>query len=92
MLQMKEVFETNRMIHEMNLDVRTITMGISLLDCVGKDLEETRERIYKKITESARDLVSTGDEIAAEYGIPVINKRISITPIALVGNSVCKCP
>lgn len=92
MLQMKEVFETNRMIHEMNLDVRTITMGISLLDCVGQDLEETRERIYKKITESAKDLVSTGDEIAAEYGIPVINKRISITPIALVGNSVCKCP
>lgn len=90
MLQMNEVFETNQMIQEMNLDVRTITMGISLLDCVGSDLTQTCENIYRKITESAKDLVSTGDAIAAEYGVPVIHKRISVTPIALVGNSVCK--
>ena len=92
MLNISEVIETNRMIHEMNLDVRTITMGISLLDCVGKDLEETKHKIYHKITLCAKDLVSTGEEISAEYGVPIVNKRISITPIALVGNSVVTCP
>ena len=92
MLNISEVIETNQMIHEMNLDVRTITMGISLLDCVGSDLSETKQRIYHKITTCARDLVSTGEEISAEYGVPIVNKRISVTPIALVGNSVAKSP
>ncbi len=76
----------------MNLDVRTITMGISLLDCVGKDVAETCEKIYTKITTSAKDLVKTGKAITEMYGIPIVHKRISVTPIALVGGSVCKTP
>lgn len=90
MINMKEVFETNRMIHEMNLDVRTITMGISLLDCTGSDLEEVGNKIYHKITTKAKDLVKTGQDIEREFGIPIVNKRISVTPIALVGGAVCK--
>ncbi len=90
MLNVNEVIETNKMIHEMNLDVRTITMGISLLDCVSDSLEETCRNIYNKITDRARDLVKTGQEIELEYGIPIVNKRISVTPIALVGGRCCK--
>ncbi len=90
MITLNEVLETNNMVSRMNLDVRTITMGISLLDCVGKDVEETCDKIYKKITESAKDLVRTGDEITKMYGIPIVHKRISVTPIAIVGGSVCK--
>jgi hypothetical protein len=74
----------------MNLDVRTITMGISLLDCVGSDVDDTCAKIYNKITTYAKDLVSTGKEISRKYGIPIVNKRISITPVSLVGGSVCK--
>ncbi len=92
MLNVNEVIETNRMIHEMNLDVRTITMGISLLDCVSESLEECCDNIYRKITSLARDLVKTGQEIELEYGIPIVNKRISVTPIALVGGKCCKKP
>lgn len=92
MLHLNEVIETNKMIHEMNLDVRTITMGISLLDCTGPSLEEVCEKIHKKITEKAKDLVSTGKEIELEFGIPIVNKRISVTPIALVGGGCCHCP
>ncbi len=90
MLNINEVIETNQMIHEMNLDVRTITMGISLLDCAGSTLDEVKENIYKKITTKAKDLVKVGKDIEKEFGIPIVNKRISITPIALVGGSVCK--
>lgn len=90
MIDIKEVIETNQMIDKMNLDVRTITMGISLLDCVGKDVDETCQLIYDKITTSAKDLVRTGDEIGMEFGVPIVNKRISITPISLVGGSICK--
>lgn len=90
MISINEVIETNEMIHKMNLDVRTITMGISLLDCVGGTLQETCDKIYEKITTSAKDLVSTGEEISKKYGIPIVNKRISVTPISLVGSSVCK--
>ncbi len=90
MLNVNEVIETNKMIHEMNLDVRTITMGISLLDCVSDSLEETCHNIYNKITDRARNLVKTGQEIELEYGIPIVNKRISVTPIALVGGRCCK--
>ncbi len=90
MININEVIETNKMIDQMNLDVRTITMGISLLDCVGADVKSTCDNIYNKITESAKDLVKVGNDIGLEYGVPVVNKRISVTPIALVGGSVCK--
>ena len=90
MIGINEVIETNEMIHKLNLDVRTITMGISLLDCIGADVKETCDKIYDKITSSAKDLVKVGNEIADKYGIPIVNKRISVTPIALVGGSVCK--
>ena len=90
MISINEVIETNAMISKMNLDVRTITMGISLLDCVGADVGETCEKIYTKITTKAKDLVFIGNDIGRKYGIPIVNKRISITPIALIGSSVCK--
>lgn len=90
MISINEVIETNKMISDMNLDVRTITMGISLLDCVGTDMDDTCTKIYNKITTYAKDLVSTGQEISRRYGIPIVNKRVSVTPIALVGGSVCK--
>ena len=84
MINIFEVNETNKMIEQENLDVRTITMGISLLDCIDSDLDTMNEKIYNKITTKAKDLVATGDEIAAEFGIPVVNKRVSVTPIALL--------
>lgn len=90
MLNMFEVAETNEMIEKENLDVRTITLGISLLDCIDSDLDRLNEKIYEKITSSARNLVKTGEEISREYGIPIVNKRISITPIALIGGAACK--
>ena len=92
MVEMNEVFETIGMVSHENLDVRTITMGISLLDCIDPDLDRLCEKIYGKITESAKDLVRVGDEIGREFGVPVINKRISITPAALVGGAACKVP
>ena len=82
MINIFEVNETNKMIEQENLDVRTITMGISLLDCIDSDLAVLNEKIYKKITTCAKDLVSTGEAISSEYGIPIVNKRISVTPIA----------
>ncbi|MFA6952687.1 MAG: PFL family protein [Candidatus Methanomethylophilaceae archaeon] len=90
MLEINEVFETNAMIASENLDVRTITMGISLLDCIDSDLDKLCENIYNKITTRAKDLVRTGDEIGLEFGIPVINKRVSVTPIALIGAAACR--
>ena len=92
MINIYEVLETNKMIERENLDVRTITMGISLLDCADKSLEVTCEKIYNKITTLARDLVKTGEEISREFAIPIVNKRISITPISLVGSACCKIP
>ena len=92
MLNMFEVIETNNMIEHEKLDVRTITMGISLLDCCDNDLQALNERIYKKITTYAKNLVSTGEEIARDFGVPIVNKRISVTPIALVGGCACKAP
>ena len=92
MINIFEVNETNKMIEQENLDVRTITMGISLLDCIDADLAEVNRKIYEKITTLAKDLVKTGEEISREYGIPIVNKRISITPIALVGGAACKTP
>lgn len=90
MINIFEVNETNKMIEQENLDVRTITMGISLLDCIDPDLDKLNEKIYTKITTKAKNLVATGEEISKEYGIPVVNKRISVTPIALIGASACK--
>lgn len=90
MLNIFEVIETNKMIEHDLLDVRTITMGISLLDCIDADLEKLNQNIYKKITSYAKDLVSVGDSIARDFGIPIVNKRISVTPISIVGGSACK--
>ena len=89
---MFEVNETNKMITQENLDVRTITMGISLLDCISDDLEQLNQNIYDKILRLAHDLVPTGEAIEREYGIPIVNKRISVTPVALVGGNACKTP
>ena len=90
MINIFEVNETNKMVEHMNLDVRTITMGISLLDCIDSDIDKLNENIYNKITTKAKNLVSTGQEIEKEIGIPIVNKRISVTPIALVGATACK--
>ena len=90
MTNMFEVRETNKMIEENNLDVRTITMGISLLDCCTASVDETCRRIYEKITEKAKNLVAVGEKIALEFGVPIVNKRISVTPAALVGSACCK--
>jgi len=85
MITSKEILETNQMIEEDNLDVRTITMGISLLDCVNPDINKFNDNIYDKITQSAKNLVSVGENISLEYGIPIVNKRISVTPVSIVG-------
>ena len=90
MINIFEVNETNKMVEQMNLDVRTITMGISLLDCIDSDLDELNEKIYRKITRLAKDLVATGNQIEREIGIPIVNKRISVTPIGLIGGAACK--
>ena len=90
MININEVIETNRMIESENLDVRTITLGISLLDCISDDINKTCDKVYDKITSLAKDLVKTGDDIGNEFGIPIVNKRLSVTPIALVGGSSAK--
>ena len=92
MLNITEVHETNQMIEQEKLDVRTITMGISLLDCAGDTVEELAQAIYGKVIACAKDLVSTGRAIERDYGIPIVNKRISVTPVSLVGARVCKAP
>ena len=91
MINLYEVAETNEMISKENLDVRTITLGISLLDCIDADLQKLNEKVYQKITTVAKDLVKTGEGIEKEYGIPIVNKRISVTPMALIGGAACKC-
>ena len=90
MINILEVNETNKMIEEENLDVRTITIGISLIDCIDSNVDVLCENIYKKITTVAKDLVSTADKIQNKFAIPIVNKRISVTPIGLVGASACK--
>jgi uncharacterized protein (UPF0210 family) len=92
MINITEVLETNKMIERENLDVRTITMGINLLDCADSNLEVLCQNIYNKITGLAKNLVQTGEDISKEFGIPIVNKRISITPIALVGGTACNTP
>ena len=83
----QEILETIRMVQMENLDVRTITMGISLRDCAHPDLAQSAQRAYDKICRLAARLVAAGDEIEREYGIPIINKRISVTPVALVAEA-----
>ena len=84
-MDIKQVTETIAMIEEQNFDVRTITMGISLLDCIDSDIDKAAEKVYNKIVSKAKDLVTVGDEIAAELGIPIVNKRVSVTPITING-------
>ena len=85
MITVSEVSETNKMILEENLDVRTITMGVSLLDCADASLARTCGNVYAKLVRLAGRLVKTGDEIGREFGVPIVNKRIAVTPVALVG-------
>ncbi len=92
MISVYEVKETNKMIEHENLDVRTITLGISLMDCIDSDLEKLNQNIYEKIVSLAGKLVATGQEIEYEFGIPIVNKRISVTPVSLIGASACKKP
>jgi len=83
-MEAKSILETIQMIAEENLDIRTITMGISLFDCIDSDGRKARQKIYDKITTSAKDLVTVANQIQTEYGVPIINKRIAVTPIALI--------
>ena len=87
MLSHKDILQTRDMIDKRHLDIRTITMGISLLDCADTDVDVCARKIYDKITKRAENLVKTGQDIEWEFGIPIVNKRISVTPIAIVGNS-----
>ena len=91
MINLYEVTETNNMISKENLDVRTITLGVSLLDCIDSDLDKLKDKIYRKIYDAAKDLVRTREEISREFGVPIVNKRISVTPMALVGGAACRC-
>ena len=88
MLNVSDILETINMIREENLDIRTITMGISLLDCVSDDENVLCDRIYDKITKSAENLVSVGCDIEKQYGVPIVNKRVSVTPVSLVGGRI----
>ena len=89
----RDIMETIEMLTAENLDVRTVTMGISLLDCIDPDADKACEKIYNKITRLAGNLVSVVDGISAEYGIPIVNKRVSVTPVALpIGTPLCFLP
>lgn len=89
MIEQREILKTIEMIGRQKLDIRTITMGISLFDCVSDDYKKASQNVYEKIVRLARNLVKTGEEIEEEYGVPIVNKRISVTPISLVAQS-CK--
>ena len=92
MIDIFEVLETNKMVSEQTLDVRTITIGVSLLDCADCSLKTTCDNVYAKLTRVAKDLVKVGDDIGREFGVPVVNKRLSVTPAALVGAACCRTP
>ena len=92
MINIHEVLETNNMIEHANFDVRTITIGISLLDCADNDVDATCRKITEKILRIAGNLKKTAEDISTEFGVPIVNKRISITPISLVGAACCKTP
>ncbi len=89
MINTHEILETITMIQDENLDIRTVTMGISLLDCMDADIDKACEKVYSKITNTAKNLVPVCEEIEKELGIPIINKRISVTPIGIIA-SACK--
>ncbi|ERK29897.1 PFL family protein [Clostridium intestinale] len=86
-MNVNNILETIKMIEEEKLDIRTITMGISLLDCIDPDIDKACSKIYDKITNSAKDLVKVGNEIETEFGIPIVNKRVSVTPISIIGGA-----
>lgn len=90
MINIWEVNETNKMVEQENLDVRTITLGISLMDCIDSDLAQLKKNIYNKITTLAKELVAVGEKIELNFCIPIVNKRISVTPIAMIGESACQ--
>lgn len=92
MINLFEVNETNKMIEQENLDVRTITIGISLLSCIDSNIDVLCNNIYNKIIDVAKDLVTTGENIEKKYGVPIVNKRVSVTPISLIGASACHKP
>lgn len=92
MINLSDILETIRMIQDECLDIRTITMGISLLDCIDSDIDKACKKVYDKITRCAKDLVKVGNEIEKEYGIPIINKRISVTPIAMISAACHESP
>lgn len=92
MLNVNDILETIKMIQEDHLDIRTITMGISLMDCIDSDIDVACDKVYEKITRCAKDLVKVGNEIEKEYGIPIINKRISVTPIAMISAATKSSP
>ena len=87
MLKQSDILKTLDMIDHQHLDIRTITMGISLMDCCDPDLHTCCDKIYNKITRCAKDLVKVGEDIEAEFGIPIVNKRISVTPISIVAGA-----
>ena len=87
MLNQKDILQTQDMIDKRHLDIRTITMGISLLDCIDSSGAKSRQKIYDKITRLAENLVKEGERIENELGIPIVNKRISVTPISLIAGS-----
>ena len=82
-----EILETIDMVEMQHLDVRTVTMGISLLDCINASAEKTAENIYNKIIKNGKDLVKIANEVASKYNMPIINKRVSVTPISIIGNA-----
>ena len=84
MINTRDILETIHMIEDENLDIRTITMGISLLDCCSQDIDDSCRRVYDKIARKAENLVRVGCEIEKEYGVPIINKRVAVTPIAML--------
>lgn len=92
MINVKDILDTIKMIQEDNLDIRTITMGISLLDCINPDIDIACENVYKKITRCAKDLVKVGEDLETQYGVPIINKRISVTPIAIISAACRQSP
>ena len=85
MIETGEILQTMRMIREENFDIRTITLGLNLLDCSGPEAESTARRCYDKVCRFGERLVAVGEEIESEYGVPIVNKRVSVTPVALLG-------
>ena len=88
MLRRSETIETIKMIDEEHLDIRTVTMGISLRDCAGSDIKATSEKVYDKVTKTAENLVKTAEQISCEFGIPIVNKRVSVTPVSILADAV----